>query len=142
MIEKRRDGSDSLVSEAKLIMQEIGENPDDYEAFARRYLADIASAMYHFAQGDDDASMDVNLARFDGHGNLSEDEFDIYRIKYTASKNGGIGECRVYKIVPGEDDLQKATMQEITAQDANLDTCNTLGRLWDELYRQLAESKD
>lgn len=133
MIEKRRDGSDSLVSEAKLIMQETGENPDDYEAFARRYLACIASAMYHFAQGDDDASMDVNLARFDSHGNLSEDEFDTYRIKYTASKNGGIGECRVHKVVPGGDDPQKATMQEITAQDANLDTCNTLGRIWKEL---------
>ena len=141
MIEKARDGSDGLVSEAKLIMQEIGENPDDYEAFARRYLADIASAMYHFAQGDDDASMDVNLARFDSHGNLSEDEFDIYRIEYKASENGGIGECHVYKIVPSEDDQQKATMQEITAQGANLDTCNILGRLWDELYRQLAESK-
>lgn len=141
MIEKARDGSDGLVSEAKLIMQEIGENPDDYEAFARRYLADIASAMCHFAQGDGDASMDVNLARFDGHGNLSEDEFDIYRIEYKASENGGIGECRVYKIVPGEGDPQEATMQEITAQDANLDTCNILGRLWDELYRQLAESK-
>ncbi len=133
MIEKRRDGSDSLVSEAKLIMQEIGENPDDYEAFARRYLADIASAMYYFAQGDGDASMDVNLARFDSHGNLSEDEFDIYRIEYKASENGGIGECRVYKIVPGEGDPQEATMQEITAQDANLDTCNTLGRIWNEL---------
>ena len=34
--------------------------------------------MYYFAQGDDDASMDVNLARFDSHGNLSEDEFDTY----------------------------------------------------------------
>ena len=133
MIEKRRDGSDSLVSEAKLIMQETGENLDDYEAFARRYLACIASAMYHFAQGDGDASMDVNLARFDSHGNLSEDEFDIYRIKYKASENGGIGECRVYKIVPGEDDPQEATMQEITTQDANLDTCNTLGRIWKEL---------
>lgn len=106
---------------------------DDYEAFARRYLADIASAMYYFAQGDGDASMDVNLARFDSHGNLSEDEFDTYRIKYTASKNGGIGECRVHKVVPGGDDPQKATMQEITAQDANLDTCNTLGRIWKEL---------
>ena len=106
---------------------------DDYEAFARRYLADIASAMYYFAQGDGDASMDVNLARFDSHGNLSEDEFDIYRIKYKASENGGIGECRVYKIVPGEDDPQEATMQEITTQDANLDTCNTLGRIWKEL---------
>lgn len=116
--------------------------PDDYEAFARRYLADVASAMYYFAQGDDDASMDVNLARFDSHGNLSEDEFDTYRIKYKTSKNGGIGECRVYKIVPSKDDPQEATMQEITAQDANLDTCNILGRLWDELYRQLAESKD
>ena len=136
MIEKARDGSDGLVSEAKLIMQEIGENPDDYEAFARRYLADIASAMYNFAQGDDDASMDVNLARLDDHGNLSEDEFDIYRIKYKASKNGGIGECRVYEVVSDED------QREITAQDANLDTCNILGRLWDELYRQLAESKD
>ena len=106
---------------------------DDYEAFARRYLADIASAMYHFAQGDGDASMDVNLARFDSHGNLSEDEFDTYRIKYKASENGGIGECRVYKVVPGGDDPQKATMQEITAQDANLDTCNILGRIWKEL---------
>lgn len=106
---------------------------DDYEAFARRYLADIASAMYYFAQGDGDASMDVNLARFDSHGNLSEDEFDIYRIEYKASENGGIGECRVYKIVPGEGDPQEATMQEITAQDANLDTCNTLGRIWNEL---------
>lgn len=142
MIEKRRDGSDSLVSEAKLIMQETGENPDDYEAFAENYLAYIASAMYHIVQGDGNASMDVNLARFDSHGNLSEDEFDTYRIEYKASKNGGIGECRVYKVVPGGDGPQKATMQEITAQDANLDTCNILGRLWDELYRQLAESKD
>ena len=133
MNEKGRGGSDGLVSEAKLIMQEIGENPDDYEAFARRYFAAIASAMYYFAQGDDDASMDVNLARFDSHGNLSEDEFDIYRIEYKASENGGIGECRVYKIVPGEDDPQEATMQEITVQDANLDTCNTLGRIWKEL---------
>lgn len=68
MNEKGRGGSDGLVSEAKLIMQEIGENPDDYEAFARRYFAAIASAMYHFAHGDDDASMDINLARFDSHG--------------------------------------------------------------------------
>lgn len=111
---------------------------DDYEASVENYLACIASAMYNFAQGDDGASMDVNLARFDSHGNLSEDEFDIYRIKYTASKNGGIGECRVYKIIPSKDDPQEATMQEITAQDANLDTCNTLGRIWMSL--QLAEN--
>ena len=110
--------------------------PDDYEAFARRYLADVASAMYHFAQGDDDASMDVNLARFDSHGNLSEDEFDTYRIKYKTSKNVGIGECHIYIIVPSEDDQQKATMQEITAQGANLDTCNTLGRVWKKLALQ------
>lgn len=108
-------------------------NPDDYEAFARDYFAAIASAMYHFAQGDGDASMDVNLARFDSHGNLSEDEFDTYRIEYKASENGGIGECHVYKIVPGEDDSQEATKQEITAQGANLDTCNMLGRIWSEL---------
>lgn len=136
MIEKARDDVGGPTLEAG------PTDPNDYEAFARRYLADVASAMYRFAQGDGDASMDVNLARFDSHGNLSEDEFDIYRIKYKASENGGIGECRVYKVVPGGDDPQKATMQEITAQDANLDTCNTLGRLWDELYRQLAESKD
>lgn len=110
---------------------------DDYEAFARRYLADIASAMYHAAPGGETPggtyNRNVNLARFDSHGNLSEDEFDTYRIKYKASENGGIGECRVYKIVPGEGDPQEATMQEITAQDANLDTCNTLGRIWKEL---------
>mgnify|MGYP000941753774 CR=1 FL=1 len=126
MIEKARDDVGDPTSEAR------PANPDDYEAFAENYLAYIASAMYHFAQGGD-ASMDVNLARFDSHGNLSEDEFDIYRIKYKASENGGIGECRVYKIVPGEGDPQKATMQEITVQDANLDTCNTLGRIWKEL---------
>ena len=127
MIEKARDDVGDPTSEKK------PARPDDYEAFAENYLAYIASAMYYFAQGDGDASMDVNLARFDSHGNLSEDEFDIYRIKYKASENGGIGECRVYKIVPGEGDPQKATMQEITVQDANLDTCNTLGRIWKEL---------
>ena len=127
MSEKVCDGIDRPDSEVE------PTRPDDYEVFARRYLADVASAMYYFAQGDDDASMDVNLARFDSHGNLSEDEFDIYRIKYKASENGGIGECRVYKIVPSKDDPQEATMQEITAQDANLDTCNTLGRIWNEL---------
>ena len=133
MNEKGRGGGGRSVSGAELIVQRIGKNPDDYKEFAGRYLAAMASAMYHFAQGDDDASMDVNLARFDSHGNLSEDEFDIYRIEYKASENGGIGECRVYKIAPGEGDPQEATMQEIPAQDANLDTCNTLGRIWKEL---------
>lgn len=127
MNEKGRDDVGGTASEAG------PANPDDYEAFARNYFAAIVSAMYHFAQGDDDASMDVNLARFDSHGNLSEDEFDTYRIEYKASEDGGIGECHVYKIVPGEDDPQEATEQEITAQDANLDTCNTLGRIWNEL---------
>lgn len=125
MIEKGLGGGDRPASEAR------PANPDDYEAFAENYLAYIASAMYHFAQGGD-AFRDIKLARYDTHGNLSEDEFDAYRIKYKASENGGIGECRVYKIVPGEDDQQEATMQEITAQGANLDTCNTLGRICDE----------
>lgn len=127
MIEKACDDAGGPTSEKEPM------RPDDYKAFAENYFAAIASAMYHFAQGDDDASMDVNLARFDSYGNLSEDEFDIYRIEYKPSENGGIGECRVYKIVPGEGDPQEATMQEITAQDANLDTCNTLGRIWNEL---------
>ena len=130
MSEKVCDGIDRPDSEVE------PTRPDDYEAFARRYLADVASVMYHIVQGDGDASMDVNLARFDSHGNLSEDEFDTYRIEYKASENGGIGECCVYKIVPGEDDQQEATMQEITAQDANLDTCNTLGRIWEKLAPQ------
>ena len=125
MIEKARDDVGDPTSEAR------PANPDDYEAFAENYLAYIASAMYHFAQGGD-AFRDIKLARYDTHGNLSEDEFDTYRIEYKASENGGIGECHVYKIVPGEDDQQKATMQEITAQGANLDTCNTLGRIWNE----------
>lgn len=147
MNEKGLGGSGRSALEAGLMktIERIGENPDDHKASAENYLACIASAMYNAAPGGETPggtyNRNVNLARFDSHGNLSEDEFDIYRIKYKASENGGIGECRVYKIVPGEDDLQKATMQEITAQDANLDTCNTLGRLWDELYRQLAESK-
>lgn len=71
--------------------------PDDYEAFARRYLADVASAMYYFAQGDggycntySDIYKDIKLAQYDTHGNLSEEEFDTYRIEYKASKNGGI----------------------------------------------------
>ena len=140
MNEKGRGGGGRSVSGAELIVQRIGKNPDDYKAFAENYLAYIASAMCHFAQGGD-AFRDIKLARYDTHGNLSEDEFDTYRIEYKASENGGIGECRVYKIVPGEGDPQEATMQEITAQDANLGVCNVLGRLWDELYRQLAESK-
>ena len=132
MIEKGLGGGDRPASEAGPM------NPGDYEAFARNYLANIASAMYHAVPGGDESPgdayiKDVNLARFDSHGNLSEDEFDTYRIKYKASENGGIGECHVYKIIPGEDDPQEATMQEITAQDANLDTCNTLGRIWKEL---------
>ena len=125
MIEKGLGGGDRPASEAR------PANPDDYEAFAENYLAYIASAMYHFAQGGD-AFRDIKLARYDTHGNLSEDEFDTYRIEYKASENGGIGECRVYKIVPGEDDSQEATKQEITAQGANLDTCNTVGRIWNE----------
>ena len=125
MIEKGLGGGDRPASEAR------PANPDDYEAFAENYLAYIASAMYHFAQGGD-AFRDIKLARYDTHGNLSEDEFDTYRIEYKASENGEIGECRVYKIVPGEDDSQEATKQEITAQGANLDTCNTLGRICDE----------
>ena len=131
MIEKGLGGGDRSASEAGPM------NPGDYEAFARNYLAYIASAMYHAVPGGDESPgdayiKDVNLARYDTRGNLSEDEFDTYRIKYKASENGGIGECRVYKIVPGEDDQQEATMQEITAQGANLDTCNTLGRICDE----------
>ena len=131
MIEKARDDVGDPTSEAR------PANPDDYEAFAENYLAYIASAMYHAVPGGDESPgdayiKDVNLARYDTRGNLSEDKFDAYRIKYKASENGGIGECRVYKIVPGEDDQQEATMQEITAQGANLDTCNTLGRICDE----------
>ena len=131
MIEKGLGGGDRSASEAGPM------NPGDYEAFARNYLAYIASAMYHAVPGGDESPgdayiKDVNLARYDTRGNLSEDKFDAYRIKYKASENGGIGECRVYKIVPGEDDQQEATMQEITAQGANLDTCNTLGRICDE----------
>lgn len=127
MNEKGLGGGDRPASEAR------PANPDDYEAFVDNYLAYIASAMYHFAQGDGDAFSDIKLARYDTHGNLSEDEFDTYRIEYKASENGGIGECHVYKIVPGEDDPQETTMQEITAQGANLDTCNTLGRICNEL---------
>ena len=130
MSEKGLGGGDRSASEAGPM------NPGDYEAFARNYLAYIASAMHHAAPGGETPggtyNRNVNLARFDSHGNLSEDEFDTYRIKYKASENGGIGECRVYKVVPGGDDPQKATMQEITAQGANLDTCNTLGRICDE----------
>lgn len=130
MSEKARDDVDRPTLEAGLA------NPDDYEAFARRYLADVASVMYYFAQGGGETFRNVRLARYDTHGNLSEDEFDTYRIEYKASKNGGIGECRVYKIVPGEDDSQEATEQEITAQGANLDTCNTLGRIWEKFVLQ------
>lgn len=134
MIEKALDDAGGPTSEMKPMRS------DDYKAFAENYLAYIASAMYHFAQGGD-AFRDIKLARYDTHGNLSEDEFDTYRIEYKASENGGIGECHVYKIVPGEDDPQEATEQEITAQGANLDTCNTLGRIWNE-FAVSRKSKD
>lgn len=124
--------SREMMDKGRKELEIVSTGSDDYEVFARNYFAVIASAMYHFAQGGD-AFRDIKLARYDTHGNLSEDEFDTYRIEYKASENGGIGECHVYKIVPGEDDQQKATMQEITAQGANLDTCNTLGRICNEL---------
>ncbi len=92
MSEKVCDGIDRPDSEVE------PTRPDDYEAFARRYLADVASVMYHIVQGDGDASMDVNLARFDSHGNLSEDEFDTYRIEYKASENGGIGYTKLFPV--------------------------------------------
>lgn len=141
MNEKGRDGGGRSVSGAELIVQRIGKNPDDYKEFAGNYLAAMASAMYHAAPGGGETpggtyNRNVNLARLDDHGNLSEDKLNTYRIEYKPSENGGIGECRVYEVVSDED------QREITAQDANLDTCNILGRLWDELYRQLAESKD
>ena len=117
-----------------------GPDDYDYETFAENYLAYITSAMYHFAQGSketsSDVSIDINLAQYDSHGNLSKDESDVYRIVYKASKGGGIGECSVYKIILSEDDSQEATMQEVTVQDANLDTCNTLGRIWEKLALQ------
>lgn len=125
--------SREMMDKGRKELEIVSTGSDDYEAFARNYFAVIASAMYHFAQGDGDAFSDIKLARYDTHGNLSEDEFDTYRIEYKASENGGIGECHVYKIVPGEDDPQETTMQEITAQGANLDTCNTLGRICNEL---------
>ena len=136
MVNKEMGDNGSKRELIKLV-RETGEVVDNNEESARNYLSAIASAIYYTASDGSetpgDASTDVVLSRFDKHGNLSEDEFDTYRIEYKASENGGIGECRVYKIVPGEDDQQEATMQEITAQGANLDTCNTLGRIWYEL---------
>ena len=70
MIEKARDDVGDPTSEMR------PARPDDYGVFAENYLAYIASAMYHFAQGDGDAFRDIKLARYDTHGNLSEDEFE------------------------------------------------------------------
>ena len=139
MVNKEMGDNGSKRELIKLV-RETGEVVDNNDESARNYLSAIASAIYYTASDGSetpgDASTDVVLSRFDKHGNLSEDEFDTYRIEYKASENGGIGECHVYKIIPGEDDLQEATMQEITAQDANLDTCNTLGRIWEKLAPQ------
>ena len=140
MVNKEMGDNGSKRELIKLV-RETGEVVDNNEESARNYLSAIASAIYYTASDGSetpgDASTDVVLSRFDKHGNPSEDEPDVYRIVYQASANGGIGDCSVYKIVPGEDNPQ-----ELTTQDANLDTCNTLGRIWRKLVLRRAESRN
>jgi len=80
------------------------------------------------------SSRDVDLGQFDENGDVSKIEFDTYRICCDNTDEGERGDCHVYKVAADEN------LREITAQGADLDTCNVLERLKRELDRMTHNS--
>ena len=115
----------SLREQLLKVSQEMSQTPIDCEQTAQNYLDRIADAMHRLGVG----SQDVTLGRFDENGDVSKTEFDTYRICCDNTDEGERGDCHVYKVAADEN------LREITAQSADLDTCNILERLQRELYR-------
>lgn len=120
-----RNGGPSLREQLLKVSREMSRTPIDYEQTAQKYLNSIAGAMHRLGI----SFRDIDLGRFDENGDVSKTEFDTYRICCDNTDEGERGDCHVYKVAADEN------LCEITAQGANLDTCNILERLQRELYR-------
>lgn len=119
-----RNGGPSLREQLLKVSQEMSQTPIDCEQTAQNYLDRIAGAMRRLGV----SSQDIALGRFDENGDVSKIEFDTYRICCDNTDESEKSDCRVY-IIDDEN------LREITAQGADLDTCNALERLQRELNR-------
>lgn len=115
----------SLREQLLKVSQEMRRTLIDCEQTAQSHLDRIAGAMRHLGV----SSRDVDLGQFDENGDVSKTEFDTYRICCDNTDEGERGDCHVYKVAADEN------LREITAQGADLDTCNILERLQRELNR-------
>ncbi|MBB1563824.1 hypothetical protein HG434_000970 [Candidatus Saccharibacteria bacterium] len=115
----------SLREQLLKVSQEMRRTLIDCEQTAQSHLDRIAGAMRHLGV----SSRDVDLGQFDENGDVSKIEFDTYRICCDNTDEGERGDCHVYKVAADEN------LREITAQGADLDTCNVLERLKRELDR-------
>ena len=123
------NGNPLLREQLLKVSREMSRTLIDREQTAQDYLDRIAGAMHRLGI----SSQDIDLGRFDKNGDVSKTEFDTYRICCDNTDEGEKVDCRVYII----DD---ANLHEITAQGADLDTCNILERLKRELDRMTHDS--
>ena len=124
-----RNSGPSLREQLLKVSQEMSQTLIDCEQVAQNYLNSIAGAMHRLGI----SSQDIDLGRFDKNGDVSKTEFDTYRICCDNTDEGEKVDCRVY-IIDDEN------LHEITAQGADLDTCNILERLKRELDRMTHNS--
>ena len=124
------NGDPSLREQLLKVPWEMSRTSIDCEQTAQDYLNSIAGAMHRLGI----SSQDIDLGRFDENGDVSKTEFDTYRICCDNTDEGERGDCHVYKVAADEN------LREITAQDADLDTCNILERLKRELDRMTHDS--
>lgn len=119
-----RNSGPSLREQLLKVSQEMSQTLIDCEQTAQNYLDSIAGVMRRLGV----SSQDVALGQFDENGDVLKTEFDTYRICCDNTNENEKGDCHVYII----DDKN---LHEITAQGADLDTCNALERLQRELNR-------
>ena len=118
------NGDPSLRERLLKVSREMSQTSIDYGRVAQKYLNSIAGAMHRLGI----SFRDIDLGRFDENGDVSKTKFDTYRICCDNTNENEKGDCRVY-IIDDEN------LHEITAQGADLDTCNALERLQRELNR-------
>lgn len=119
-----RNGGPSPREQLLKVSQEMSQTSIDCEQTVQNYLDSIAGVMRRLGI----SSQDITLGQFDENGDVSKTEFDTYRICCDNTDEGEKVDCHVY-IIDDEN------LHEITAQGANLDTCNILERLKRELDR-------
>ena len=118
------NGGPSLRERLLKVSREMSQTSIDYGRVAQKYLNSIAGAMHRLGI----SFRDIDLGRFDENGDVSKTKLDTYRICCDNTDEGEKVDCRVY-IIDDEN------LHEITAQGADLDTCNALERLQRELSR-------